>query len=230
MGLRATAFLLLLTLSLVAQIPAPTPSMSSTFGQPKPTVKAPAKPAGFLFEFKDGSRFRGKVFNGGMFGANVGANADGLILQSLDGRIYVHHYPPVNRRPARAYNSFAGYTPNGDGTYSPVDQAIPEPPTSRIEINPTPLPSCIPARISFMQFKRSTLNRLYPSYEAAAKRDIANGMSYSINKDITWAIYNAANGRTPIGRHNSPVAAQRWRGKVVSEGFLRNRWVIYGGR
>ena len=55
-------------------------------------------------------------------------------------------------------------------------------------------------------------------------------MSYSINKDITWAIYNAATGRTPIGRQNSPAATQRWRGKVVSEGFLRNRWVIYGGR
>ena len=81
-----------------------------------------------------------------------------------------------------------------------------------------------------MQFKRSTLNRLYPSYEAAAKRDMANGMSWSINKDITWAIYNAATGRTKVGRHNSPAAAQRWRGKVVSEGFLRNRWVVYGGR
>ena len=111
--------------------------MSSTFGQPKPTVKAPTKPAGFLFEFKDGTRFRGKVFSGDPLGRLLGANKNGLILEAMDGRIYIHHYPPVNRRPARAYNSFAGYTPNGDGTYSPVDQAIPEPPTDRIEINPT---------------------------------------------------------------------------------------------
>ena len=79
-----------------------------------------------------------------------------------------------------------------------------------------------------MQFKRSAESAL-PSYEAAAKRDMANRMSYSITK--------TSRGRSimpPTDALRSVATIHpshsRWRGKVVSEGFLGNRWVIYGGR
>ena len=226
-----TAYIARLSLLMSAER-AKTTSMSSTFGKPNYTYvnPKPVRPVGFLFQFKDGTRFRGKIYNGaGSF--TEGINETGPILQTLDNKIYIHHYPTRNLKQSR--HPITGWIDNGDGTYSEPPVEIPSPPTyghpHTIDPNPMFLPSCIPSRISFMQFNRRTLDDLYNYYSIRAKQDILSGNTFSRNKDIAWAIHKAKFARTKTTSRNTPRKSYAWRAKVFKE-FRGNQYVKWGGR
>ena len=197
------------------------PSMSNNFGKnPVANAYYQPRPVGFLFEFKDGSRFRGKIRD---------ISNSGVILSTLDNRTYIHHYP--TRPTKKSVHPITGWIENGDGTYSEPPPEIPMPPLENrnMDINPPDLPQCVVARIAFLQFNRRTLDNLYTYYAKKTKEDVYKGITYSYNKQYAWSIHNAKFARVPINQRNNPVISNSWRNKVFWE-YTGYRNVVWGGK
>ena len=216
-----TAILLSASLNAAQPVP-PVKSMSDGFGSSPLVVRTPPKPRvrAYRFGFKDGSVFYGKIYGGDSLAQGV--NPKGLVLETLDNKIYIHHYPAK-----MVYRPVTDYKGNDLGTY----ELVPEPPQEEIvsEPNPIPVPVCAPARIGFMNFDKKTLNGLYNHYSYKTRTEYDKGykISGNYNKIIAKSIYNAYNTRTPHNRRNTVAKSQAWKRKIFKE-FVGAENVIWG--
>ncbi len=201
----------------------PSRSMSGSFGKPTytPTYVKPT-PKAYRFGFKDGSVFYGKIYKGDSLAR--GASAKGLVLETMDNKIYVHHYP------AKVINHpiMGTVVENGRGGYDPY---TPEPPVEEIipDRNPIRIPVCSPVRISFMQFDKPTLNGLYNYYSGKTRTEYNKGytVSSNANKIIAKEIYKAYNSKTPASKRNTSAKSLAWKRKIFKE-FAGTKNVIWG--
>jgi hypothetical protein len=128
------------------------------------------------FEFKDGTIIWGKVYNDYFHKVN----REGLTIE-IGNKIYLHHYPAYKKITAIDYRSGTYTIKEESNEYAPP---ISHAPLSR---NPWSVPNCVPTRINFIHFKRSTLKDLYNSYSKVNSKEA---------KSITKAIVLAYNKKT----------------------------------
>ena len=158
------------------------------------------EPKGFKFEFKDGTVVYGKVFSDRWYSPNP----KGISIQTMDKKIYIHHYP-YSYKNAPTY-----YSPSLD--------------TIAIQ-QPYGVPSCSPTRISFMHFKNSTLKSLYTSYSRINNREYV-----AISKSILSSMNKK--GYSNKKEIPTPEKSKEWNRRIRAEYGLLLRYgtgITYGG-
>jgi len=173
---------------------------------------------GATFEFIDGTIIKGNIYydtSNPLSKSNP--TVRGIIIKTLDNRIYIHNYPIQN-------NANNGYIDNGDGTYTPKTPIhIPAPPIDDGgHDNPSFIPHCCPARINFFYFSKKTQRELYKNffnltryYATQPNKNAITSIALIDAKQTALSIYNHLNNKVYIPTSpNTPVKRREWQKKV----------------
>jgi hypothetical protein len=163
----------------------------------------------YSFEFRDGTKVDGEILYSKIdFFSNI--DRMGVHLITKKG-LYMHHYP---------------YSRSMSEPYVPRPSYVPA-------INPYGLPTCLPTRISFLQFSRKTLSNIHGDLDTKLKysshkysirdRSCMKAAMVEINKAYYWK---------PRDRHElrSPTDTRAWQ-RLVEMKFrkeLLNGGIAYG--
>jgi hypothetical protein len=171
--------------------------------------------SGAVFKFKDGTVVNGHIFEDTLSSGNAGP--DGILLIS-NNKFYLHNYPLKTKEKI---------IDHGNGRYTIEEEIIPTPapPSEVVDLNPYQLPRCVPARINFIHFDKTTLNNLYRYYSYKTKYHSAvlakypynphHSIAFKENKSIALSIYKAANKKD--FKLNSSAASTEWNMTVKKE-------------
>lgn len=167
------------------------------------------------FEFKDGTIVKGTIYyNCKNLASQSNPTPKGIFIKTLDNKIYVHHYPLINK----------AYRGNQDGTYTPVT-AIGPPLDDGNYDNPSFMPNCTPARINFFYFSKKTQKELYLNffnltrhYTTSPDNNPAKYIALSDARQTALSIHSHINGTAYIPKNiNSPAKRKKWQDKVEDE-------------
>lgn len=165
---------------------------------------------GATFKFKDGTIVNGRIFQETH---SLGNPSPQGVFLVVNNKFYVHHYPLRKH-----------VIDNGNGTYTLANAPTPAPP-SLAGANPYQLPTCLPARINFIQFHPETLNNIYKYYAQKTKYhkviinknpdNVDHSVAFKDSKEIALGIYRAAN--TKNFKLNSQQLSSNWSRLVKKE-------------
>jgi hypothetical protein len=167
------------------------------------------------FEFKDGTIVKGAIYYDSKNIVSVSnPTPKGIFIKTLDNKIYVHHYPLMNK----------AYRDNRDGTYTPVTSMGPPLDDGNYD-NPSFMPNCAPARINFFYFSKKTQKELYVNffnltrhYATSSDKGFANTTALLDAKQTALSIHAHIKGTAYIPKNPNTLAKRKkWQDKVGGE-------------
>ena len=173
------------------------------------------KVGGASFEFKDGTIVKGTIYyDCKNLASQSNPTPKGIFIKTLDNKIYVHHYPLINK----------AYRGNQDGTYTPVT-AMGPPLDGGDYDNPSFIPNCAPARINFFYFSKKTQKELYVNffnltrhYATSSDKGFANTTALLDAKQTALSIHAHIKGTAYIPKNPNTLAKRKkWQDKVGGE-------------
>ena len=178
------------------------------------------------FRFIDGTVVHGEIYDVKNLNG-YGPDERGIIINIPQfNRIYMHHYP--YREGNQGFKWVKELIDDGQYTnyrfrkVPTTDRLVTyAPPLGLSDLNPPPLPQCVPSRIPFIHFDKKTLRSLAANELAAGNGPWNERARNSVSKALVWKPSHPSH-------FNTPQLSAKWQGLVEKE--YRNKWnVIYYG-